>query len=390
MKMKPLQLWLPSFGRTLNFGPVSRDARRAFEAWDGELIIWMLPEIKRLVRWRSGGVKHLAVPSEEFEKIDVLHIDDSGTVYAPEVMGELPRTIEGLLEAWLNVGKTDPVAFVPAPEHFPILAPVIRSNNGVLYTVRNLGFGAGTFLPVASVDLDGREVTLKLTKEGAPSPISFEAESSVRFAATRAPEDGRLVMTEDGERALHVFLRWPPPVDRIMPLLSSLDDIKAQAHMSKVASLSSIDRRKALRLAELEVQPHSFNGLATVRHSLIGKGLDHILFIAEDQPSDRGLKQRSVWRRRKPSIDDLLKIRKWRDWLESMVPTRRVWGATGLFWTLLLDNLNVGQSFAQCENCGRLFSGKKGKRFCGENDDPQCFRKRRAVDQRRSRLGQKS
>ena len=77
----------------------------------------------------------------------------------------------------------------------------------------------------------------------------------------------------------------------------------------------------------------------------------------------------------------------WRKWLEESVPIRRAWGAVGLFWALLLDRLEARRPFVICERCGRIISGKAGKKFCGKADDAECFNGRRAVDQRRSRHG---
>jgi hypothetical protein len=69
-----------------------------------------------------------------------------------------------------------------------------------------------------------------------------------------------------------------------------------------------------------------------------------------------------------------------------LVPIRRVWGATGLFWALLLERLEEGRPSASCRRCGRIIWGKQGKRFCSPSDDLLCFRERRAADRRNSRL----
>ncbi len=299
-------------------------------------------------------------------------------------MGNLPKSIAQLLDTWLNVVKNNRVILVHAPDYFRVRVPEIGPNETVTYCVRNLNFGPGAYLPFASVDQERREVNSWWPPEGSLWPVSPEAESALRFSLTKT--DGGSVVTKEGDRALPVLLRYPQPLDQIMPKLSSLDDLHSQAQMVRVASLTSTNYQEALRMAELGAQPHTFTGSATVQHSMIGKGVAHLLFQAEDQ----GLEVPRDWHASPPSIDELFKSEGWREWLESMVPTRRIWGATGLFWTLLLDSLQDGRSFASCDNCGRVFSGKRGKRFCGSQDDPQCFRNRRAGDQRRSRIGRRS
>ena len=87
-----MQLWLPCLGRSLNFPEVSRDAQRAFELWQGEPVVWMLPEIRTPARWSSRGIRNLAVPSEEIDKIDVLHVSDTSCASSAEAgSSELDR-----------------------------------------------------------------------------------------------------------------------------------------------------------------------------------------------------------------------------------------------------------------------------------------------------------
>jgi hypothetical protein len=78
----------------------------------GEPVVWLLPEIRTPVRWSSGDIRNLAVPSEEFDKIDILHVSEKGRIYAPGVNGNLPSTLAGLLDCWLNVEKFGGPTFV--------------------------------------------------------------------------------------------------------------------------------------------------------------------------------------------------------------------------------------------------------------------------------------
>ena len=172
-----------------------------------------------------------------------------------------------------------------------------------------------------------------------------------------------------------------------MPLLSGPDDILAQAQMAKFARQSATDLPGALRAAVVEAQPYLFRGHSTVEHTwfrptLGQKGAKHVLFNAEDRglivPQSReGCDENA--------LNEALKQEAWQKSLAEPVPIRRVWGAVGLFWSLLLDRLEGQRPFIVCERCGRIIHGKDGKRFCGESDDHECFKSRRTVDQRRSR-----
>src|SRR5262245_25931847 len=55
----------------------------------------------------------------------------------------------------------------------------------------------------------------------------------------------------------------------------------------------------------------------------------------------------------------------------------RVWGPIGLFWALLLWQLKQGLRFSECEDCHHLNPGRKDKRYCGPDDDPVCYARRR-------------
>jgi hypothetical protein len=305
----------------------------------------------------------------------------------------MPRTVDGLLDAWLNVHKNGGVNFVPASESITVKAPYLNRANKIAWRRRTVAFGPGTYMPIDSVDSETREVTLKWPPNGSPSPVSPEAESAQRFPSKKLESDPPTVITEQGDVALHVFLRWPGRLESLMPLLSGPDDLLGQAQMAKLARQSASDLTGALRAAVVEAQPFLFRGESTVEHTwfhptLERRGPKHVLLKAEDRGLTVPPPSRRQWDQN--ALNEALKQDAWQKWLAEPVPIRRVWGAVGLFWTLLLDRLDAQRPFIVCERCGRLIYGKDGKRFCGESDDSDCFRGRRTVDQRRSRYGRAS
>src|SRR5262249_7055507 len=74
----------------------------------------------------------------------------------------------------------------------------------------------------------------------------------------------------------------------------------------------------------------------------------------------------------------------WRRKLLEPMLVLRVWSVVGLFWALLLDRLEGYEGFAVCSRCGRPIG--TGSRFCGPEDNRECFNRRRAEDQKRSRM----
>lgn len=76
--------------------------------------------------------------------------------------------------------------------------------------------------------------------------------------------------------------------------------------------------------------------------------------------------ENSDWR---PTGMSLLEVTR-----DSTVFVTRVWGAVGLFWALLIDELENSRGLRTCRYCGRLLKGKGDKEYCGPNDDPECHK----------------
>jgi hypothetical protein len=238
-----------------------------------------------------------------------------------------------------------------------------------------------------------KTVGMRWPPNGSPAPVSPDAESAKLYPSKRIESDPPVVMTEQGDKAPQALLRWAAPLTSMMPLFSALDDLQAQADMANLARLSGSDPGGATQSVKTKSHLYISQGRSTLEHTwlqpaLRRKGLQHVLFTAEDH----GLVVPS-WLREAPDPNALNKAVEQEDWqrrLSQPVSVRRVWGATGLLWALLLDRFEAQLSFQVCQHCGRIISGKAGKRFCGPDDSSQCFNARRAVDQRRSRSGRKS
>jgi hypothetical protein len=308
---------------------------------------------------------------------------------APTV-GSLPATVDGLLDAWLNVQKARGARFVPALESLKVEVPDFDGYNTVAWRKETIAFDPGAFMPFTAVDRATGETDMFWPPEGFPAPVSPEAESTERFPTRKLGSDRATVITEQGDISFQVFLRWSGPLEPMMPLLSGQDDMLAQAQMSRLAVLSATDLPGALRLAQVEAETYLFPGHSTVEHTWFGptlkrNGLKHVLFKAEDRGLTVPAQSREQWDEN--TLNEALKQDAWRRWLREPVPIRRAWGAVGMFWTLLLDQLEAQRPFLECERCHRIISGKGDKRFCNGNDDRECFKGRRTEDQRRSRQG---
>jgi hypothetical protein len=389
MKIKPIQIWLPGFGGSIHRPKVRSDAMRAFRLQRDELVVWMLPEIFRTAHWREAEIGSIAIPSEEFERIDVVHVSEDGRIHA-HGMQPIPDSVDGLLEDWLNLEKSGTVRFFSAPNLITAKAPYLNRANRISWRKRPVLIGPGAYTPISSLDSKTRKVVFRLSPEDSRLLVSPEAESAERFPSKKLESEPPTVITEQGDLALHVFMRWPGRLESLMPVLSGPDDLLAQRQMAKIAVQSTSDLTGALSAAKAVSQPYLFNGYSTIEHVLFRptlqrKGPKQILLKAQDWKLP--LQPRDHWDEK--ALNDLLKQEAWKKWLRTPVPIRRAWGAVGLFWTLLLDRLEAGQLMRACERCNRIIPGKDGKRFCGERDDRDCLNGRRASDQQRSRRSRK-
>jgi hypothetical protein len=141
--MHPLQIWLPTFHAALSSAEEQRDKRRAWDAWRGEHVVWLLPGLTKPQRWiaipAEPGMPDnmvqvvLAVPGEHLECMRVYHVTDTGVVWGPGAMDCFPAlTIGGLLNAWVNQQIWDVVWLPPTTV---VKIPTIREHeNGIKVT----------------------------------------------------------------------------------------------------------------------------------------------------------------------------------------------------------------------------------------------------------------
>ena len=84
MRQNPLQVWLPQLGPQRLDEVVARDAQRAFEAWQCDDVVFLLPELRHIERFGGPkGERVLCVPSESLDRLSIFHVDREGWVAGP-------------------------------------------------------------------------------------------------------------------------------------------------------------------------------------------------------------------------------------------------------------------------------------------------------------------
>jgi hypothetical protein len=241
-------------------------------------------------------------------------------------------------------------------------------------------------MPIAAADDKTRTVFLQWPPyAAAPAPVSPAEESAERYhvvpsvesdavGQSSAPKDPTSKLTAAG-----TLIRWPVPFTRLMPVISSLDDMYARDRMVAIAEQSQQDVGGAMREATIAAADWLSEGQSTVLQAwlepiIVGEGAEGALFAAE-------VRYNLV----AESLPAGLNSPEWQEILGRPMPVRRVWGVPGLCWSLLIDQLASGFAFRHCERCGGLIQGRSHKRFCGPEDSVKCFRQRRAESKRTKR-----
>lgn len=246
--MRPLQVWFPAIEPSIDVPEVRRDAERAFREWKNEDVVWLLPHLHETIRWREGPNRVLAVPSECWEYIEVLHVGANGYVSGPGAAHRFRdgRLDKGLLRAWLNSGR--PGTF-QAPRTLQFPAPVVSNGR-----IRFSGTGASV----------QRKYLLKVEPGPAwpllrvrPLPVSAEVESDLDYGGWKPSGRGTRPMLRSIRHPKVVsyptrFQRWPAPFTRLFSLGGGIDDATAHDRMVDVARKSRDDRESALRQARTE------------------------------------------------------------------------------------------------------------------------------------------
>jgi hypothetical protein len=397
--MRSLQIWLPAIRSSLSMPEECPDMQRAFQAWRGERTVWLLPEIQAPCRWQESAAPWdwvLALPAEHTERIDLYHVNTHSQMWGVGCIERFPHGCgEGLLNTWLNIFRDGGgCPLFTCPGEFSLPVPRFTENT-VEYKETRFRVAPTNILPFVDVsDTERRHTVASWPRKRGLAPISPEAESYTQygpFVRHEAEGSPLVTSTQDPElRGIHVAVRWPVPLQTLMGILAGPDPLFHQAKMVDIAQ-ESVDAfqaaiHKARDIAGAYVTPGwtitahiELWPLLGAKQAAEGLRSGHLDQAVREVASKLRLEEAS-WGTAQHSPA-------WRKRLEARHTITRAWGPIGLFWALLLDQLDQGCRFLECQDCLRLNPGKKGKQYCGPDDDPTCYARRRARDKRKERRG---
>jgi hypothetical protein len=397
--MRPaVQLWVPLLSGSPYVPETQRDMARAYRAWDGEDRIYLLPWIKKPFGFGYPLVSHtpgnkptrdvgrlpyefrvLAIPSEQLEIVDIIHIDSDRHVFAPG----LPLTLflenvnvapKQMYLRWINTPEPH---CVPSPGVAEFEVPFFEGGRVVFRRITP-AVEPGPIVPVTSVDPTGKmEVVWPPPQSEHLQTISPEAESTEFYGRLRfADQESRVVVTENDPemRAIHVSLKWPPPFDQCFPWGGGSD---LSAELAKMRHLAT--KGASVSAVRLMLQPYLSCGKTTYTKSrfwplLSAEGESNALTGIE---IDKKLSHESV--------RELFADPEYRRIEKEEISIERIWGWQGYFWFEFLNDLLGREVSRQCEKCGRVIGGTERKRVCNKTDNPDCYRARRTQSRRSAR-----
>lgn len=274
--MIPIQLWLPMLHGGVRPASMRRDMQRAFRAWNGDDIVWAVPEWCGPARWNENGLRVLCVAAENLECIRVCHVGANGAIVGPGAAAFPDMSVNGLLDAWL-AGDVQRVVPVTPGETYQVSVPV-AVDGGVGYERREVYALFANSTPIVGTDAANREVRL-----GRPPPFDTLSPVSPELESTQGPP--RIAPSEG---ALPSRIGWLSPFDAIMPWLSTLDDIDSRRLMREIASSNDLTLAEVMRTADIEARDWLSSAHSTVSRAWF----QPILSVAREQSA---LVSADVW-----------------------------------------------------------------------------------------------
>jgi hypothetical protein len=295
---------------------------------------------------------------------------------------------------WLNLlDGTDErgISMVRIPEVLEIPRPRFEGNQVRMELVRHTVVLAEA-IPITHFDVEGRRFECRWPPKGGPLPVvSPSAESSVQAGLLEevgpVGGDDALPIQGHGDQPKHHVLSTmgssPEPFTELFPLGGGADAVLCQVRTRDVAKLSSTDPDKALRKAWSYGERYLSTGFAAFQdvwfHPRINATSVEDALCELEGSFSVGFE----------TIEEACESSSFQAKMAEQVEVRVAIGAPGLFWALLIDQLEQQQAFRSCQHCSRLIQGRMDRRFCTSQENADCHRRRRSRDQRKRRDGQR-
>jgi hypothetical protein len=392
MLSKPVQLWLPRIAPELTSrdrwiaSDLVEDQTRAYASWKGETTIWLHPGLTHDVRWKQGELyASMATPARHFDCIDVFHVSSAGHVWHPVfAFPALCRTVWTLLRPWVDSVSSGAYRTYLLPESISLQVPLILDDR-VTYIEDRIQFEPLADPVPGTRRLPSRFIRWPRQPATLPPPVLTSTDPLPNSDSDQTRDSYRMfskgvVEMDSVLREIAYLNRWPKPFADVVGISSGLETKIAQAVMQCSAAPRSEDIETALASALTLSRAYISQGTAPLAHVAMAEvqGIptnDALAVLATKFDLDV------------QTLDELCEVSRWCELLSIRVPVTRAWGPIGLFWVLVIAELEAGRGpLRQCLHCGLVVKGTAGRQFCRRTDNLKCWRQRNAIHQRESRL----
>jgi hypothetical protein len=380
--MPSFQLWLPTVGYSLTATEVDKES--AFKLWRGESRIWLLPGTQSPIRWSDNlgwWSWQSAVPAANLDCLDIFYVTKNGQVAGPNAEKRFPNgSVNGLLMNWLNVEWVCPVG-ESLEIRFPFTLQVPEfDRRRVTYKEVVVSYQSLPAIPLVA-------------HEWISPMLAFERSADAQNYSLSTADSDLNHLGDDGSQFMDAIFQCPHQLAPLVPGGDFRTILCAQHQMAEISRKSKTDRSGALREAHVAAMPYVSMGYLPRE---LGWLCLHDPSIWENVVENDSALVRLLYENARKrfrlycnTFEESQRSREWESVMGQLVPIRRAWGIVGLFWALFLEKLERHQLQA-CSRCDRIIEGTRGKRFCGPDDDQECYRQRRAHDKCRSRGGRTS
>lgn len=383
--MRALQVWLPAYLPCTGYPSAERDYQRAVESWHGEASVFTIPGLNRPVRWVDEDITMLAVPAEQPDRWDIYHVGRGGYAWGRGAKERFPggKIEQTLLDLWLNAtfGRVPPI------DSIAVELPRFRNSEFIGYAHMEVPLEPGPTVPIIShhppiphseergtaeevqpADANGKDPAVWAVwppPDVWTAPISPSEESRACGISSEGTLVGRLTIFG--------------PLQAAFPVLGlGFDDLFLRDKAREIAEQSVKNPQDALRGAEHLAAPHVTKALATCFEAIV------LPQVAAAEPGSE-LAAFSRWDDFK-DLYEALRSAKFREEASRPTEVQRVRGVSGLMLALLVERLEELKSFRTCNRCGRIIRGRRSKKYCSKDENPDCYRGRRSADKATERV----
>ena len=393
-KSQPVQVWVPLFFES-PLGDFLLDLQRAYKGWQNEDRIWLMPDAKKIIRWKIKKGNFLfyeaIIPSKTLNAISIYHIDEKGWIYPSFLPFTKLKNNAGssLYKIWLK----KPPLFYDSPDSATILLPVIKNGKFYQYEKKELKIEPKSIIPFIGVRKEDNTVLSSWppSKSNIQDTISPYIESKnfygeLKFEKFKYKNGNKVremnVVSSEKEpssKAIGKQIKWPKPFDKFFPDGGTVDLINQYACMKDC--IRKIEE-KVIEKATQEVE--RFTNIFTgdtesplERASFLPKAITNKNALLVEAEFRFGIYAEN--------FDELIKSIKFKSLAAQKVKIKRIYSWLGYFWWELYNDISSYKNIRFCKNCGNIIAGGRTDRiFCTKDENKKCFNERLTIRQKKS------